>query len=147
MKTLTAIEKEIIDEFQELPDIDAKYAYLFQLGDHLPPMNPAMKTDANLVKGCQSKLWFWLHQEDGRFYLEADSDSMVIKGIAALLIRLIDGRSGEELANLSIDFIDEIKIWKLASGRNTGLMAMLDHIHHAVQVQPQVPNSTKIGSE
>ena len=147
MKSIEAIEKEIIDEFQECPDIDTKYAYLFQLGDHLLPMDPRLKIDEHLVKGCQSNLWFYLHKKDGRFYLEADSDSMVIKGIAALLARLIQGRKREELTEINMDFIDDIHIWKLASKRNNGLQAMLDHIHQAAKEKGNEGHSTKIGAE
>jgi cysteine desulfuration protein SufE len=133
MKSINDVEKEIIAEFQHLPDVDAKYAYLFTLGDQLPPMSPDLKTDHHLVKGCQSKLWFHLEDNEGRIHVEADSDSLVIKGIAALLIRIIQGRKREELATISMDFIDDLKIWKLASERNSGLQAMLDHIHRASQ--------------
>ena len=145
MKSIKTIEKEIIAEFQQLPDVDAKYSHLFQLADQLPPMNPEFKTDHNLIKGCQSDLWFQMTEIDGRVYLEADSDSLVIKGIAALLIRLIQGRKREELANIRMNFLDEIKIWKLASGRNSGLMAMLDYIHQAARAKDDEGHSQKIG--
>jgi len=92
-------------------------------------MPPALKTNANLVKGCQSKLWFFLREESGRFNLSADSDSMVIKGIAALLVQLVEGRTAEEISLITLDFLDHIQIWKLASARNNGLVAMLDHLH------------------
>lgn len=133
MNTIEAAEREIIESFEALSTIDEKYALLFRLGEDLPPMDPALKTDQNLVKGCQSTLWFHLHQEAGRFHLHADSDSLVIKGIAALLARLVEGRSAEEIQTITMDFIDQIKVWKLASERNNGLMAMLDHIHRAAE--------------
>jgi cysteine desulfuration protein SufE len=129
MKSIQALERELIASFEALSTIDEKYALLFQLGENLPPMKPALKTDENLVRGCQSTLWFHLTQEAGRFHLQADSDSMVIKGIAALLVRLVEGRTVEEIQTINMDFIDKIKVWKLASERNNGLMAMLDHIH------------------
>ena len=133
MKSIKEVVKEIIEDFERLPDIDAKYAYLFQLGDHLPVMDGSLKTDDNLVSGCQSSLWFHLRQDSGRIYLIADSDSLVIKGIAALLVRLINGREADEIQTLSMDFIDQIKIWKLASNRNNGLMAMLKQIKKDAQ--------------
>lgn len=128
MKCIATIEKEIITEFQQLPDIDAKYSHLFELGEALPPLGPNDKNAETEVSGCQSKLWFKLKFQNGRLHLDADSDSMVIKGIAALLVRLIEGRQPEEIDSLKMDFIDELKIWKLASERNNGLLAMLDHI-------------------
>jgi cysteine desulfuration protein SufE len=128
LKSIRAVEEEIIDEFQEFEDVDAKYIHLFQLGADMPTMNPALKTDQNFVKGCQSKLWFHLTESDGKLTLSADSDSLVIKAIAALLARIVEGRSPAEIENISMDFIDQLQIWKLASERNNGLIAMLDHI-------------------
>jgi len=128
LKSIRAVEEEIIGEFQELDDVDAKYIHLFQLGAEMPPMEPALKTDENLVRGCQSVLWFHLTENDGKMTLSADSDSLVIKAIAALLARVIAGRSPAEVENIRMDFIDQLQIWKLASERNNGLIAMLDHI-------------------
>ena len=135
MKTLQAVEREIITSFEALNTVDEKYALLFQLGEALPPMDPDLKTDANQVKGCQSSLWFILTQEAGLFHLQADSDSMVIKGIAALLVRLVEGRTAEEIQTINMDFIDQIKVWKLASERNNGLLSMLDHIHALARIE------------
>jgi len=132
VKTIQALEQEIIENFSKLDSIDEKYAYLFDLGEALPKMDPALKTNANQVKGCQSKLWFHLHKDEGGYHLLADSDSLVIKGIAALLARLISGREGQEIKRINLDFVDHLQIWKLASERNNGLMAMLEHIQKLV---------------
>ena len=140
MKTLQAVEREIIASFEGLSTIDEKYALLFQLGEDLPPMDPNLKTDRNLVRGCQSTLWFHLTQTDGCFHLQADSDSLVIKGIAALLVRLVEGRIAEEVLSISMDFIDQLNIWKLASERNNGLMAMLDHLHTRARQAEEAPS-------
>ena len=129
MKTIKEVEKEFIEAFQNLPSVDAKYTYLFQLGNDLPDMLPAEKSNANLVKGCQSKLWFYLHEDAGQFKLSADSNSMVIKGIAALMVQLVRGRTADEITQITLDFIDDLNIWKLPSERNNGLIAMLDHLH------------------
>ena len=80
------------------------------------------------MRGCQSDLWFDLQYRDGRFTLRADSDSMVIKGIAGLLVRIIENCPPMDIHRLNLNFLDELQIWKLASERNNGLMAMLDHI-------------------
>jgi len=129
MKSIKQTEQEIIEEFEQFPDIDSKYGHLFKLGNDLPEMDPLLKNEDTLVNGCQSKLWFQLSQDDGKLHLYVDSDSMVIKGIGALLVRLVEGRRIEEISNLSLDFIDRLNIWKLASERNNGLLAMLDHLH------------------
>lgn len=129
MKSIKQTEQEIIEEFEQFPDIDSKYSHLFKLGNDLPEMDSSLKNDDTLVDGCQSKLWFQLSQDDGKLHLHVDSDSMVIKGIGALLVRLVEGRRIEEISNLSLDFIDRLNIWKLASERNNGLLAMIDHLH------------------
>ena len=128
MKSIQTVENEIIEAFQALPSVDEKYAYLFNVGEDLPPFDTSLKNDANLVRGCQSQLWFHIKADEGRLFISADSDSMVIKGIAALLMRLVDGRAPAEVEKVNLDFIDQIEIWKLASERNNGLVAMLDHV-------------------
>ena len=126
--TLITREQTIRAEFEVLPDVDAMYAYLFRLAESLPSMDPALKTEANRVRGCQSTLWFHLDCTEGGLRLVAESDSLVISGIAALLIRLVEGCRPEDLADLSLNFIDQLGIWKLPSARNNSLAAMLDHL-------------------
>jgi len=128
MKTIDAITQEIVAEFEQFDSVDEKYIHLFTLGDSLSPMEPSLKNEANRVQGCQSDLWFWLTLEDGHFCLQADSDSTVIKAIAALLVRVVENCPPEELQDLTMAFIDELEIWKLASERNNGLLAMLEHL-------------------
>lgn len=122
-------QQEIVAEFNALPDVDAKYAYLFNLAEKMPEMDPKLKMEDNLVSGCQSDLWCHLGCQDGRVYLSADSESLVIKGIAALLMRVINGSPLANAAQLDLDFVDQLKIWKLPWKRNNSLTAMLDHIH------------------
>jgi cysteine desulfuration protein SufE len=129
MKSIKQTEQEIIKEFEQYPDIESKYSYLFKIGNDLPEMDPSLKNKESLVKGCQSQLWFYLHMDGGKLNLQVDSDSMVIKGIGALLVRLVEGRQPEEIKDLSLDFIDRLNIWKLASDRNNGLMAMMSHLY------------------
>jgi cysteine desulfuration protein SufE len=130
MKSIQQAEKEIIEEFEKYPDIESKYTYLFKIGYDLPEMDPPLKNEENLVKGCQSQLWFYLDMNDGKLRLQVDSDSMVMKGIGALLVRLVEGRKPEEIKDLNLDFIDLLNIWKLASNRNNGLQAMISHLHN-----------------
>lgn len=140
MLTLDKVEEAIIDEFHSLPDVDAKYGYLLELSERLPPMDGEDKHAGNLVGGCQSKLWFLFKEENGKFTLQADSDSFVIKGIAALMVRLVEGRSAEEIQRISLDFIDRLNIWKLPSERNNGLVAMLNHIKEHVNAPNTIQN-------
>lgn len=129
MKSIPQTEKEIIEEFNKLPDIDSKYSYLFRIGNELLEMDPSLKTEDTLVQGCQSNLWFSLCKDENRLSLLVDSNSMVIKGIGALLVRLVEGRRPEEIRKINLDFIDQLNIWKLASNRNNGLLAMIEHLH------------------
>jgi len=133
MKTIEAVEKEIIKEFAHLPDIESKYEYLFELGGDLPEMDPSLKNKKNLVRGCQSQFWFQLSIEDGKLQLQVDSDSLVMKGIGALMVRLIDDRQPQEIQNLNLDFIDKLNIWKLPSNRNNGLLSMMSHLHRQAE--------------
>ncbi|MFW5714467.1 MAG: SufE family protein [Brevefilum sp.] len=126
-------EEKIITEFEALPDVDAKYMHLFQLGLDLPALDPSLKTETNRVRGCQSDLWFHLEVRDGRLYLAAESDSMVISGIAALLVRMVEGCRPEDIADLNLDFIDRLQVWKLPSERNNSLVAMLEHLKASAQ--------------
>lgn len=129
MKSLEQAEQEIIEEFEKYPDIDSKYTYLFRIGNELPEMDPSLKSEENLVEGCQSKLWFYLSLDNGKLNLQVDSDSLVMRGIGALLVRLIEGRHPEEIKKLDLNFLDQLDIWKLASNRNNGLIAMMSHLH------------------
>jgi cysteine desulfuration protein SufE len=128
MRTIQDVEADIIAEFAALPDLDAKFTRLFALGQALPPLPAALKTEANRVRGCQSELWFNLYEIDGRLHLQAESDSLMISGIAALLARLVEGRPPEALSELSLDFLDDLQLTKMTSRRNNGLLAMLDHL-------------------
>jgi len=132
MDTINQVIEDIIVEFDKLAGVEEKYAYLFKLGKQLPQMDDTLKNKETRVKGCQSTLWFSLTKDEDRFYLMADSDSLVIKGIAALLARIIAGRRAEEIKQLSMDFVDKLQIWKLASERNNGLMSMLRDIKDRV---------------
>lgn len=139
-KTLKARELEIIDEFNGLPDVDAKYMHLFQQGLDQPALDPALKTEANRVRGCQSDLWFHLEYLDGRLHLAAESDSMVISGIAALLVRLVEGCRPEDIEGLNLDFINQLRIWKLPSQRNNSLVAMLNHLKNEARTLREAKN-------
>lgn len=127
---LSLIETQIVQEFEQLSSLDEKYNCLFELGEALPPMEASLKGDENLVKGCQSSLWFFLICTDGRCKLQADSDSMLIKGISAMLVRLVEGRPLGEVRQINLDFLDKLGLWKMASRANPGLEAIVEHLHH-----------------
>lgn len=129
MTSIKEAQKQIIEDFKLLPAWDDKYSYLIELGQEMPPMNPDLKTEENLVKGCQSKIWFHTRCDDGILILEADSDSLIVKGIASMLVKVLSGHSPQEVLDADLTFIDTIGMRQhLSSQRTNGLMSMLEHI-------------------
>lgn len=106
--SIQEIQEEIIQEFKTFNSWVEKYDYLIQLGRSLPPLGPKYKTEENLIKGCQVKTWFHSEFKDGKIFFEIDSSSDVIKGIIALLIRVLSGQKPEDIENADLYFIDEI---------------------------------------
>ena len=120
------IQEEIIGEFSVFDDWLDKYDYLIELSDSLPPMDPAHKTDEYLINGCQSRLWIDARMQDGKGYYSADSDAIITKGIIALLIRVLNGRTPQEILDTELYFIDAIGLAaNLSPTRANGLAAMV----------------------
>ena len=106
-----------------------KYAYLIELGSGLEGMDEAHKTEENLIKGCQSRVWFHADMQDGLLYFTADSDAIITKGIAGLLIRVFSGQKPADIAKADLHFIDEIGLTQhLSPTRSNGLLAMVKQI-------------------
>lgn len=129
MPSMQALQTQIVDDFSFLPQWEERYAYLIELGQKMPAMPEAHKTEENIVRGCQSTVW--LHQEcqEGTLQLEADSDSLIVKGLAALLVRVYSGQPAEEAAAAELTFFEETGLSKhLSSQRTNGLMAMIEEI-------------------
>ncbi len=126
MPEIKDIEEEIIEEFSLFDDPMMKYEYLIDLGRQLPPMPEAHKKEENIVKGCQSTVYLYSDFEDGLLRYEADSNTVITKGIISLLIRVLSGRKPEEVLAADLGFIDRINLRTLLSEqRNNGLNAML----------------------
>ena len=122
-------QKAIIEEFSIFDDWMDKYAYLVDLGNELTPLSPEEKTDDNLIDGCQSKLWIIAEMKDGKMHFKADSDAIITKGIASLLIRALEGESPKEVMHAELSFIDEIGLHQhLSPTRSNGLLAMIKRI-------------------
>lgn len=129
MKTIEEIEKEIVDEFSVYEDWMDKYAYLIELGSAMDGMEEACKTEDNLIKGCQSRVWFHAELKDGLLYFTADSDAIITKGIAGLLVRVFSGQKPADIVNASLHFIDEIGLTQhLSPTRSNGLLSMVKQI-------------------
>lgn len=127
--TIQEIEKDIIDEFSVFDDWMDKYAYLIELGSGLEGMDEAHKTEENLIKGCQSRVWFHAEMKDGLLYFTADSDAIITKGIAGLLIRVFSGQKPEDIVNADLHFIDAIGLTQhLSPTRSNGLLSMVKQI-------------------
>ena len=134
MTSIQEKQQQIIDDFAMLGAWDEKYAYLIELGQAMPEMPSELKTEANLVRGCQSNVWFHSTCQDGIFHLDADSDAMIVKGIAALLVNIFSDQPASEVREADLSFIDTIGMWKnLSSSRNNGLMSMLEHLRKAAK--------------
>ncbi|MFT5750105.1 MAG: cysteine desulfuration protein SufE [Ancylomarina sp.] len=127
--TINEIQEGIINEFADFEDWMDKYAYLIELGTDLSGLDSEHQTDQNLIKGCQSKVWFNAKLEDGIVKLEADSDAIIVKGIAALLIRVFNNQTPEAIMNADLKFIDEIGLKQhLSPTRSNGLVSMVKQI-------------------
>ncbi|MFP4664197.1 MAG: SufE family protein [Bacteroidales bacterium] len=122
-------QKEIIEEFEVFDDWMDKYAYLVDLGNELESMNKKDKSEENLISGCQSNVWITAEMKDGRMHFKADSDAIITKGIASLLIRVFEGETPEDVLTSNLYFIDEIGLHQhLSPTRSNGLVAMVKRI-------------------
>lgn len=129
MKTIDEIQDEIIDEFSVFDDWMDKYALLIDLGNSLPPIEEKYKTNENLIEGCQSRVWLQADYRDGRIWFEAESDAIIVKGIVSLLVRVLSGRTPDEILNANLYFIDRIGLTEhLSPTRSNGLLAMVKQI-------------------
>ncbi len=106
--TIQEIQEEIIKEFKIFDNWMDKYNYLIKLGKDLPPIDSKHKTEDNLIKGCQVKTWFHSALKDGKVFYDIDSRSVIIRGIIALLIRVLSGQKPEDIKNADLYFIDKI---------------------------------------
>jgi len=103
-----------------------KYDYLIELGNELPEISDQFKTDEYLINGCQSKVWLNAEYKDGKVYYQADSDAIIVKGIAALLVKTLNGETPDDIINTELHFIDKIGLKQnLSPTRSNGLLAMV----------------------
>ena len=125
--SINNIQDEIIEEFEGLTDWMDRYAYIIELGGQLPAIPESYKTPENLIEGCQSRVW--IHAElngDGEVVFEADSDAMIVKGIVALLLRVLSQQKPEDILDSELYFIDSIGLKEhLSPTRSNGLVAMV----------------------
>ncbi len=127
--TIQEIQAEIIDEFSMFDDWEERYQFMIDLGKSLPLIKEEFKTDDNIIKGCQSKVWLKGEQINDKIVFTADSDAILTKGIIAILIRTFSNQSPQEILNANLDFIDEIGLKEhLSATRANGLVSMIKNI-------------------
>ena len=127
--TINEIQDGIIEDFSVFEDWMDKYAYLIELGGELPAFDEAHRTDSNLIKGCQSKVWFNAEFVDGKIVFTADSDAIITKGIASLLIKVMSNQTPEDILNADLYFIEKIGLTQhLSPTRSNGLLSMVIYV-------------------
>ncbi len=133
--TLAQTQQDLVDEFAMFTDWQDRYEHLIELGKDLPLITPENKTEENLVRGCQSRVWLSAEYRastslsEGTVHFTADSDAMITKGIVALLVRVYNDRTPQEILGASTEFIDRIGLREhLSPNRANGLSAMLDQM-------------------
>lgn len=127
--TIKEIEREIVDEFAIFTDWMDKYEYIIELGKGVPAIEEKDKTEENLIKGCQSRVWLSCRIEDGKLYFAADSDAIITKGIISLLIRVYNGQAPADILANEPEFIGQIGLQEnLSPTRANGLVSMIKQI-------------------
>lgn len=126
MATINEIQDEIIEEFTGFDDWMDKYQLLIDLGNEQEPLDEQYKVEQNLIDGCQSRVWLQADYEDGVIRFTAESDALIVKGIVALLIRVLSGHTPQEILDADLYFIEKIGLKEhLSPTRSNGLLAMV----------------------
>ena len=126
MTEINKIQDEIIEEFSDMDDWMDRYAYIIDLGNSLDALEEELKTPDNLIDGCQSRLWLDAQYSDGVVTYRADSDAIIVKGIVAMLIRVLSGQKPQDIVDADLYFIDRIGLRDhLSPTRSNGLLSML----------------------
>ncbi len=130
MASINQTQDEIIEEFEGMGDWMDRYSYIIEQGSTLHPYPESAKSPANLIEGCQSRVWIAAHRpDDGSIHFDADSDAMIVKGIVALLMRVLNDRTPREILDADLYFIDRIGLSEhLSPTRSNGLVAMVKQI-------------------
>ena len=129
--------QEIVDEFSLFSDWMGRYEYLIELGDDIPELGEEHKTDENYIHGCQSDVWIRSEYDSDAdvLHFQGDSNAKITKGLAALVIRVLDEQPPDAVAHASFDFLDDIGLQEhLSSQRNNGLQAMIEEVRQRARV-------------
>lgn len=129
--TISEIQQELINEFAFFDNWEQRYEYVIEQGKSLPAMPDKDKTEDKLIRGCQSRVWLKVHAENGKLYFEADSDAILPRGIAAMLVRIYSNQSIDDILKSNEDFIKIIGLQEfLSPTRANGLLAMIKQIKY-----------------
>lgn len=138
--TIAEVQNEIIDEFSMFEDWEERYQYMIDLGKDLPLIDEKYKTEDNIIKGCQSKVWVHAKMQDDKLSFTADSDAIITKGIIAILIRAFSDQHPKDIIEADTDFIDKIGLKEhLSPTRANGLVSMIKQLKmYAIAYQTQL---------
>ncbi len=138
--SINDIQNEIIDEFSMFEDWEERYQYMIDLGKDLPLIEDQFKTDSNIIKGCQSKVWVHAELKDDKIFFTADSDAIITKGIIAILIRVFSNQRPKDIIESNTDFIEKIGLKEhLSPTRANGLVSMIKQLKmYAIAYQTQL---------
>jgi cysteine desulfuration protein SufE len=138
--TIEEVQNNIIDEFSMFEDWEERYQYMIDLGKTLPLIEEQYKTEDNIIKGCQSKVWVHANMVDDKVNFTADSDAIITKGIIAILIRAFSNQHPTQIIEANTDFIDKIGLKEhLSPTRANGLVSMIKQIKmYAIAYQTQL---------
>lgn len=127
--TINDIQDEVIEEFEDFTDWMDKYQMLIDLGNDLDALDDKYKNETNLIDGCQSRVWLQCDYNDGKLHFTADSDALIVKGIIALLIRVVSDHTPQEIVDADLYFIEKIGLREhLSPTRSNGLLAMVKQV-------------------
>jgi cysteine desulfuration protein SufE len=127
--TINERQDEVIEEFQDFDDWMDKYQLLIDLGNEQAPLDEKYKVESNLIDGCQSRVWLQADYENGKIHFQAESDALIVKGIVALLIRVLNDSTPQEILDADLYFIEQIGLKEhLSPTRSNGLLAMVKQI-------------------
>ncbi|HVK47876.1 MAG TPA: SufE family protein [Pseudobacter sp.] len=137
--TINEIQDELIEEFSLFTDWMEKYEYIIQMGKELKLIDEQYKTDDNLIRGCQSRVWLHAGYKDGKVIFTADSDAIITKGLVSMVVRVLSDHTPAEIANAELYFVDKVGLREhLSITRSNGLLSMIKQMKmYAVALQSQ----------
>ena len=149
MTEFNETQQDIVDEFSVFEDWLDRYNFLIELGNDLPEIDPQYRTNEYLINGCQSKVWLHADLVEGKLEFIADSDAIIVKGIVALLVKVLNGRTPSEILENELFFIEDIGLRQnLSPTRSNGLLAMVKKMRlYAMAYQAKATKESEVSAE